>query len=132
MRIPRHAVSGVIDTDTQEDKQIDYGQLYAQIVYEIEHGEEYAFKGEREQQIMAQNVDYYETPNVVSLFEDRYHRPVSGEAEVLMSPTEIVSALKLDPSNHSNVTLLGLYLRRNGFARGEGRHRRYYKVAENK
>ena len=81
---------------------------------------------------MAQNVDYYETPNVVSLFEDRYHRPVSGEAEVLMSPTEIVSALKLDPSNHSNVTLLGLYLRRNGFARGEGRHRRYYKVAENK
>ena len=125
-------VSDVIDTDTQGDKQIDYGQLYAQIVYEIEHGEEYAFKGEREQQIMAQNVDYYETPNVVSLFEDRYHRPGSGEAEVLMSPTEIVSALKLDPSNHSNVTLLGLYLRRNGFARGEGRHRRYYKVAENK
>ena len=125
-------VSDVIDTDNQGDRQIDYAQLYAQIVYEIEHGEEYAFKGEREQQIMVQNADYYETPNVVSLFEDRYHRPSSGEAAVLMSPTEIVKALKLDPSNHSSVTLLGLYLRRNGFKRGEGRQRRYYEVAENK
>ena len=122
-------VSDMIDTDTQGDKQIDYQQLYAQIVYEIEHGEEYAFTGEREQKIIAQNSDYYETPNVVSLFEDRFHKPEAGDEVLLMSPTEIITALKLNPENHSNVTLLGLYLRRKGFERGEGRQRRCYKIA---
>ena len=122
-------VSDMIDTDTQGDKQIDYQQLYAQIVYEIEHGEEYAFTGEREQKIIAQNSDYYETPNVVSLFEDRFHKPEAGDEVQLMSPTEIITALKLNPENHSNVTLLGLYLRRKGFERGEGRQRRCYKIA---
>ena len=122
-------VSDMIDTDTQGDKQIDYQQLYAQIVYEIEHGEEYAFTGEREQQIIAQNSDYYETPNVVSLFEDRFHKPEAGDEVLLMSPTEIITALKLNPENHSNVTLLGLYLRRKGFEHGEGRQRRCYKIA---
>ena len=124
-------VSGVIDTDTQGDKAIDYRQLYAQIVEEIENGEEYAFTGEREQLIVAQNADYYETPNVVSVFEDHYHKPTATEEVVLMSPTEIISALKLNPANHSYATLLGLYLRRNGFERGEGRQRRLYKLAEN-
>ena len=124
-------VSGVIDTATQGDKAIDYRQLYAQIVEEIENGEEYAFTGEREQQIVAQNADYYETPNVVSIFEDHYHKPTAAEEVVLMSPTEIISALKLNPANHSYATLLGLYLRRNGFERGDGRQRRLYKLAEN-
>ena len=124
-------VNDVIDTDTQGDKRIDYQQLYAQIVFEIEHGEEYAFTGEREQQIIAQNSDYYETPNVVSLFEDHFRKPEAGDEVLLMSPTEIVVALKLNPENHSNVTLLGLYLRRKGFERGEGRQRRCYQVAVN-
>ena len=126
-----HQFNDVIDTDTQGDKRIDYQQLYAQIVYEIEHGEEYAFTGDREQQIIAQNSDYYETPNVVSLFEDHFRKPEAGDEVLLMSPTEIVVALKLNPENHSNVTLLGLYLRRKGFLHGEGRQRRCYQVAVN-
>ena len=124
-------VSGIIDTDTQADRQIDYRQLYAQIVYEIEHGEEYAFTGEREQQIITQNADFYETPNVVSLFEDHFRKSEAGDEVLLMSPTEIVTALKMNPENHSNVTLLGLYLRRKGFEHGEGRQRRCYKIAAN-
>ena len=124
-------VNDVIDTDTQGDKRIDYQQLYSQIVYEIEHGEEYAFTGDREQQIIAQNSDYYETPNVVSLFEDHFRKPETGDEVLLMSPTEIIVALKLNPENHSNVTLLGLYLRRKGFLHGEGRQRRCYQVAVN-
>ena len=43
----------------------------------------------------------------------------------------IVTALKMNPENHSNVTLLGLYLRRKGFERGDGRQRRCYKIATN-
>ena len=124
-------VNGVIDTDTQGDWEIDYPQLYAQIVYEIENGEEYAFTGEREQQIITQNSDYYETPNVVSLFEDHFRKPEAGDEVLLMSPTEIVTALKMNPENHSNVTLLGLYLRRKGYEHGDGRQRRCYKIALN-
>ena len=124
-------VNDVIDTDIQGDNKIDYPQLYAQIVYEIENGEEYAFTGEREQQIITQNSDFYETPNVVSLFEDHFHKPEAGDEVLLMSPTEIVTALKMNPENHSNATLLGLYLRRKGFEHGEGRQRRCYKIAAN-
>ena len=118
-----------IDTDTAGDKAIDYRQLYAQIVFEIEHGEEYAFTGEREQQIIAQNADYYETPNVISLFEDIFRKPQAGDEVLLLSPTEILKKLKMDPGNRANTTVLGSYLRRNGFGKGDGNNRRRYKVA---
>ena len=122
-------VSGVIDTDTEGDRQIDYRQLYAQIVFEIEHGEEYAFKGERERLIVEQNTDYYETPNVVSLFDDHFRQPQAGDDVLLLSPTELLGALKMDVKNQSAVTLLGNHLHRNGFQKGKGRDRRRYVVA---
>ncbi len=124
-------VSDKIDTDTQGDKAIDYQQLYAQIVYEIEHGEEYAFTGERENHIIEQNSNYYETPNVISLFEDIFHKPQGDDEVLLLSPTEILKRLKMDPESRANTTTLGTYLRRNGFGKGEGNDRRRYKVAVN-
>jgi predicted P-loop ATPase len=122
-------VDDVIDTGTQGDRKIDYQQLYAQIVEEIERGEECAFTGERERRIMEQNTDYYEMPNVVSLFEDRFRRPKAGDPLLLLSPTEILQELKMDVKSRSNATLLGNHLRRNGYEKGEGRERRRYKVA---
>ena len=122
-------VGGVIDTDTQDVKAIDYSQLYAQIVSELDMGLECAFTGEREQQIVAQNADYYETPSVVSIFEDHFRRPKGDDEVQLLSPTEILVALKLNPNNRSNVTQLGVYLRRNGFTKGKGANRRCYQVA---
>ncbi len=122
-------VSGIIDTDTQGEKAIDYEQLYAQIKEDIARGEDYAFTGQREQRIIAHNADYYETPNVISLFEDRFHKPQHGEDHVLMSPTELLKALHVDTENRSNSTILGAYLRRNGFQKGDGYDRRRYQVA---
>lgn len=121
-------VNDMIDTDTQGDKAIDYQQLYAQIVYEIAHGEEYAFTGERERLIQDHNADYYETPNVILLFEDRFRKPQHGDQVLLMSPTEILKELKMDAENRSNATLIGSYLRRKGFERGESYDRRRYKI----
>ena len=122
-------VADTIDTDMQGDKAIDYQQLYAQIVYEIAHGEEYAFTGERERLIQEHNADYYEMPNVISLFEDRFRKPQQGDTVLLMSPTEILKELKMDAENRSNATLIGSYLRRKGFERGDGYNRRRYKIA---
>ena len=124
-------VTDIIDTDTTGDKAIDYQQLYAQIVFEIENGEEYAFTGERERQIVEANADYYEMPNVISLFEDMFHKPQGGDEVLLLSPTEILKKLKMDPENRANATVLGSYLRRNGFGKGDGNNRRRYKVAVN-
>ena len=126
-------VDGMIDTDTQGGRAIDYPQLYAQIVQEIEQGEEYAFTGEREQQIIAQNADYYETPNVVSLFEDLFRQPQVGDEVLLKSPTELLTYIKdkkkLNVVTQANATLLGSYLHRKGFAKGKGRQKRRYEVA---
>ena len=122
-------VDGPIDVNTQGDRQIDYRQLYAQIVHEIDAGEEYAFTGERERRIQKQNSDYYDTPTVVALFEDRFRKPRAGEDVLLMSPTEMLKELRLDVGNRSNATILGSYLRRSGYAKGEGAERRRYKVA---
>ena len=122
-------VTDVIDTDTRGRKAIDYPQLYAQIVEEIEAGEEYAFTGEREQEIVARNADYYETPNVVSLFEDHFRKPQPGDRVMLMSPTEILKMLKVNTENRANATILGSYLRRQQYERGEGDSRRCYRVS---
>jgi len=126
-------VNGVIDTDTAAEKAIDYKQLYAQIVYEIEHGEEYAFTGERERLIIEQNTDYYETPNVISLFEDLFRKPQAGDQLQMLSPTEILTHIKevrkLNIVNQANATLLGSYLHRNGYQKGTGERRRCYLVA---
>ena len=122
-------VNDMIDTDTQGARQIDYAQLYAQIVHEIEHGEEYAFTGEREARIIEQNADNYETPNVVSLFEDMFRKPQGGDEVLLLSPTELLKRLKTDPENRRNATALGTYLRRNSYEKGDGYDRRRYKVA---
>ena len=86
-------VTGVIDTDTGGDKKIDYPQLYAQIVYETAHGEDYAFTGEREHRIVERNADYYEMPSVISLFEDHFRKPVKGEEVLMLTPTELLKEL---------------------------------------
>jgi hypothetical protein len=128
-------VNEVIDTDTQGGKAIDYPQLYAQIVYEIEHGEEYAFTGDREQQIIRQNSEYYEMPNVVAIFEDMFHKPKTGDQTLMLTPTEILTRIrdgrKINAVTQSNATLIGNYLHRNGFEKGRGEERRCYLVALN-
>ena len=125
-------VSDKIDTDTQGDRAIDYPQLYAQIINEIESGEEYAFTGERENRIIEQNADYYEMPSVVSLFEDMFRQPQGGDEVALLSATEILSQIrdrrKVSVVTQANATLIGSYLHRKGFRRGEGRQRRKYQV----
>ena len=126
-------VTGTIDTDTAGDKAIDYGQLYAQIVSEIAAGEDYAFTGDRERRIQERNTDYYETPNVVAVFQDHYRRPQVGDEVLWLSPTQILQQMKderkINLVSQSNATLLGNFLSRNGFQKGRGDYRRCYGVA---
>ncbi len=126
-------VTDKIDTDVTAEKAIDYRQLYAQIVHEIENGEEYAFTGERENRIIEQNADYYEMPNAVALFEDMFRQPQKGDETLMLTPTEILGyikdAKKVNVVNQTNATLIGSHLHRKGYERGKGRQRRCYLVA---
>jgi predicted P-loop ATPase len=125
-------VTDVIDTDTQGIRAIDYPQLYAQIKEEIRRGEETYFDGEREQMIVANAAEYYDEPNVVSIFCDHFRKPQAGDEELLMTPTEILQwmhdELHINLVTHSNSVFLGNYLRREQFDRGKGRERRKYLV----
>ena len=125
-------VTDVIDTDTQGNRAIDYPQLYAQIKEEIRRGEETYFDGEREQMIVANAAEYYDEPNVVSIFCDHFRKPQAGDEELLMTPTEILQwmhdELHINLVTHSNSVFLGNYLRREQFDRGKGRERRKYLV----
>ena len=113
--------SGVIDTDTTGDRRIDYAQLYAQIKYDIESGRPCYFDGKREQAIIENNAQYYDTPGVLALFEDLFRQPQAGDDVLELSPTQILQMmrdkLKVNIINRSNATILGSYLRRQSFVR---------------
>ena len=114
-------VDGVIDTDTGGDQQIDYQQLYAQIMSDLASGETSFFDGERERAIIENNTQYYEMPNVVSLFDDLFRHPQPGDNIRVLSATEIMQIikekLKVNVINRSNATILGSYLKRQKYKR---------------
>lgn len=126
-------VSGVIDTERTGDRAIDYGQLYAQLVAEVERGEDSYFDGERERRIVERNTDYYEMPTAVQLFEDLFRRPQAGDEPMWLTPTEVLQQIRerrrLNVVNQSNATLIGSYMKRNGFRKGSGVHYRQYEVS---
>ena len=62
-------VTGVIDTN----RPIDYEQLYAQAMYELEHGERYWFDQEDEKIMMENNREFEQVPPEEQLFF-RYFR----------------------------------------------------------
>ena len=126
-------VTGVIDTSTEGDKAIDYQQLYAQALAEIRRGEDSYFDGERERLIVEMGAEYYEMPDVVSIFCDHFCKPVAGSETLLMSPSEIIAYIHnkwhIYLVSHSNSVELGTYLRKEGYKRGKGKDRRRYYVS---
>ena len=66
-------MTGVIDTN----RPIDYEQLYAQAMYELEHGERYWFDQEEEKIMVENNREFEQVPPEEQLFF-RYFRP-SGD-----------------------------------------------------
>ena len=126
-------VTGVIDTSTEGEKAIDYQQMYAQALAEIRRGEDSYFDGERERLIVEKGAEYYEMPNVVSIFCDHFCKPVAGDETEMMTPTEILLYMRdewhINLVNQSNAVMLGNYLRREGYERGKGNDRRRYKLS---
>ena len=83
-------VTGVIDTN----QPIDYEQLYAQAMYELEHGERYWFDQEEEMIMIENNREFEQNPPEEQLFF-RYFRVVeSCEEGEWLSSTEILETIQ--------------------------------------
>ena len=70
-------------------------------------------------------------PNVVSLFEDMFHQPQTGDKILPLSPTEILERIrnqkKVNVVTQTNATVLGTYLHRKDYKK----QRRQYLVTLN-
>lgn len=82
-------VTDTIDTT----RPIDYGQLYAQAMYEIYNGERYWFDEEDEKILAQGNQEFEQTPPAIQLFYRYFNVATEGEGEYL-SPVEILDYLQ--------------------------------------
>ena len=82
-------VTGVIDTN----RPIDYEQLYAQAMYELEHGERYWFDQEEEKIMVENNREFEQVPPEEQLFF-RYFRAAQPEEGEWLSPAEIMEDIQ--------------------------------------
>ena len=104
-------VTGVIDTN----RPIDYEQLYAQAMYELEHGERYWFDREDEKVMMENNREFEQVPPEEQLFF-RYFRAATSEEEgEWLSPAEIMEDIQSKsaiPMSVKRVNAFGRILRK--------------------
>ena len=104
-------VTGVIDTN----RPIDYEQLYAQAMYELEHGERYWFDQE-EEKIMVENNREFEQVSLEEQLFYRYFRPAKEKEDgEWLSPAEILEDIKKNsaiPLSNKRVSVFGRVLRK--------------------
>lgn len=105
-RFIRIEVTGVIDTR----HPINYEQLYAQAMYELEHGERHWFDEQDEQIMTENNREFEQIPAEEQLFY-KYFRPAGEEEEEeWLSPAEILEEIP----RHSKLPISGKRVSVNG------------------
>lgn len=104
-------VTGTIDTN----KAIDYDQLYAQAMHELDRGERYWFD-QTEERIMTENNREFEQVSLEEQLFFRYFRPVAEEENgEWLSPAEILEDIKRSsaiPLSNKRVSVFGRILRK--------------------
>ena len=113
--------------------QIDYNQLYAQVVYELrEQQSPYWFNNDEVARIQALNQEYMEQKDVAELVDIYFRKPKEGETVVSMSCSQILKHLQAEyPSlgnTHSNKIHIGMALKDLGYDSTVRGNVPYYKV----
>ncbi len=104
-------VTGVIDTN----RPIDYEQLYAQAMYELEHGERYWFDQEEEKIMVENNREFEQVPPEESNFSSVIFVPHSLKKGEWLSPAEIMEDIQkgsLIPMSVKRVNSFGRILKK--------------------
>ena len=113
--------------------EIDYEQLYAQVVHEINDLKApYWFNNEQVARIQELNLNYMEQQDIADVIEACIRKPKNGEQGVRMKCGEIVSLIRREyPSikeNHSTKIHLGMALKELGYDGRSHGNQTYYRV----
>ena len=113
--------------------EIDYEQLYAQLVYEVnELKAPYWFTNEQVARIQALNQNYTDEKDIAEIVEACFRKPNEGEKVKAMSCTQMLELISKEyPSLKKTVSTkvhLGLAMKDLGFEHTERGHVKYYNV----
>jgi predicted P-loop ATPase len=113
--------------------EIDYGQLYAQVLHEVvDLKSPYWFKNEEVARIQELNLNYMEQKDIAEVIEVCIRKPKEGEQSVRMKSGEIVELVRREyPSiknNHSTKIHLGMAMKELGFEGKSHGGQTYYRI----
>ena len=113
--------------------EIDYEQLYAQLVYEVnELKAPYWFTNEQVARIQALNQNYTDEKDIAEIIEACFRKPNEGEKVKAMNCTQMLELISKEyPSFKKTVSTkvhLGLAMKDLGFEHTERGHVKYYNV----
>ena len=112
---------------------IDYEQLYAQLLYEIrELKAPYWFNNEEVARIQQMNTDYMQQKDIAEIVESYFRKPVEGEVVKAINSTEVLKLIQQEyPSvqiTHRAKVHVGFALKELGYERHERGGVSYYKA----
>ena len=113
--------------------EIDYGQLYAQVMYELkEQKAPYWFNNDEVTRIQQLNQDFMEKKDLGEMFMACFRQPVEGETVKSMNCGQMIDIIQKDyptlENTMGNRVKLGKAISALGFEHKEHSHVAYYKV----
>ncbi|MBR4731076.1 MAG: DUF3874 domain-containing protein [Prevotella sp.] len=113
--------------------EIDYGQFYAQVIYELqEQKAPYWFNNDEVARIQQLNLDFMEKKDLGEMFIACFRQPVEGEAVKTMNCGQMIDIIQKDyptlENTMGNRVKLGKAISALGFEHKEHSHVAYYKV----
>ena len=113
--------------------EIDYDQLYAQVLHEIrELKAPYWFNNSEVARIQELKLNYMEQKDIAEIVSCCIRKPADGEASTVLNSAELIKMIQreypLIKSNHSTKVHLGLALKEMGFEHTTRGNVRLYKV----
>ena len=113
--------------------EIDYGQLYAQVVYELKELEApYWFDNNEVIRLQQLNQEFMEQKDIAEIVEICFRKPKEGETAKSMNSKMLLTLIQKEyPSieiNHSNKIRLGLTMKALGYESANHNNVPFYKV----
>jgi predicted P-loop ATPase len=115
------------------DGEIDYGQLYAQVVYELKVAKApYWFNNQEVARIQELNQNFMGQTDIAAIIKACFRKPEDGEKPQVMTSTQMIEAIQSEfpavKANHSTKVHLGLAMKELEFEHSDRGHVAYYKV----
>ena len=115
------------------DGDIDYEQLYAQVLYEIrEEKAPYWFNNDEVARIQELNMEFMQQQDMAEMVKVCFRKPAEGETANPMNTTELLEVIQLTyPSvviNHKNRVLVGCAMQERGYEQTHPHNIAHYKA----